>query len=125
MIPSLLIREQNNTPHIMFDAEERRFVVKGRSFPENAKKYYAVVQDWFDELPEPLEGMIHFEFELSYVSSSSIISILSIIRRINELNEAGTSVSVSWHYDIDDEDIRKIGEDYKRLFNIPFSMIAN
>lgn len=121
---SLVIKEGKNTPTIDFNINTRKFLVYGRSFPENAKKFYQPVLEWLKNISIN-EGKIDLEFKLFYISSSSIISILEIIKRFDELNKIGVSVSVIWNYESDDEDLLKIGEDYKKVCNIDFLLMPN
>ncbi|MBL4652902.1 MAG: SiaC family regulatory phosphoprotein, partial [Flavobacteriales bacterium] len=59
------------------------------------------------------------------ISSSSIISVLEIIRKLDKININHKAVSINWYYDEDDDDIKKIGEDYQRISNVSINLIAN
>ena len=123
----LIIGQDRNTPDVNFNPKSGVFEIKGRSFPENSKKFYEPVLSWLDAYlaSESKANKVSVHFELFYVSSSSIISILEIIKRLNIMHENGAVVSIEWRYDEDDEDIRKIGEDYKKLTPINFEFAAN
>ena len=118
--------ENNNSPFIELNPDERKFTISGKSFPENAEKFYRPVFEWFDEftqsvnLPEP----IVFDFDLEYVNSASIFSLLEIIQRLGQLNARGFNFKVQWYYDDEDEDIKKIGEDFGRLTPVQIDMIC-
>lgn len=120
---SLIIQEGKNTPEIIFEPGKNDFRITGKSFPENAKKFYADVLVWLDNF-SPNDD-ITFEVVLQYISSSSIISILEIIRRLDKINSNGANVTVNWYYDADDDDIKKIGEDYQRISSININLITN
>ena len=79
---NLVIKEGKNTPEIEFNVESMEFSIKGRSFPENAKKFYQPVIDWLNELT-PSFKRLSVEFQLYYISSSSVISMLEIINKFN------------------------------------------
>jgi hypothetical protein len=120
---SLILAEGKNTPEVIFNISENIFTIKGKSFPENAKKFYSDILDWLDDFT-PSDDL-NFDIELYYISSSSIISVLEIIRRLDKINANGNSISINWHYDSDDEDLKKIGEDYQRISDISINLIAN
>ncbi|MBL4624719.1 MAG: DUF1987 domain-containing protein [Flavobacteriales bacterium] len=120
---SLILEEGKNTPEIVFNPSDNVFTIKGKSFPENAKKFYAEVLDWLDHYSPDNE--LTFEVVLYYISSSSIISILEIIRRLDKINANVKPVSINWYYEADDDDIKKIGEDYQRISSISINLIAN
>ncbi len=117
----LIIKSQKNTPEIIFDQESDRFEISGRSFPENSKKFYLPVFKWLDSF-DPGDKEITFRFQFYYISSSSIISLLELIKKLSNLIKNGSNISIVWAYDEDDEDIRKIGDDYSKLVSIPFIM---
>lgn len=119
----LEIKEGKNTPHIIFDPAGNRFSVAGKSFPENAKKFYEPILSWLDQFSP--SGNIEFNFVLYYISSSSIISILEIIRKLDKINSSNTSITINWCFEEDDDDIKKIGEDYQRISKLNINLIAN
>lgn len=120
---SLILAEGKNTPEVVFNASENIFTIKGKSFPENAKKFYSGILDWLNEFNP--NNDLNFQISLYYISSSSIISVLEIIRILDKINANGNSVSINWYYDQDDEDIKKIGEDYQRISTTSINLIAN
>lgn len=120
-----ILEEQKNTPQISFDPEKHEFRITGRSFPENSKKFYSKVLEWFNDYsPSPGSNM-NFHFSFYYISSSSIISLMELIKKINSYNAEGFPVNIFWYYDEDDDDIKKIGEDYANFCNGPFHLISN
>lgn len=121
----LFIGKEKNTPEIIFDPANEHFEISGRCFPENSKKYFKPVLEWFDAFIPEADKSIEFTFGFYYISSSSIISVLELIKRFDLLKDRGHQVTINWKYDEDDEDIRKIGEDYSRITNVPFQMVVN
>lgn len=118
----MILEETRNTPQIILDPHHGSFKINGKSFPENSKKFYEPILDWFDQFDPPSNVKYIFEFELNYISSSSIISIFEILKKIGKICRNGAQVSILWKYEEDDEDIRKIGEDYMKLIDIPFDL---
>ncbi len=116
----LIVEETKNTPHITLDPNKGSFTIAGRSFPENSKRFFEPILDWFEQFDPPANVEYVFDFQLYYISSSSIISIFEIIKKLSKLNKNGANIKILWKYEEDDEDIRKIGEDFMKLVNIPF-----
>ncbi|PCJ84384.1 MAG: hypothetical protein COA57_09295 [Flavobacteriales bacterium] len=121
----LFIEESKNGPQILFDPEANNYSVTGRSFPENAIKFYEPVFDWLESFSPPPNAELNFNFELYYISSSSLISLLEVLRKINNFKINGTSIKINWRYDDDDDDMRKIGEDFMNVLGLPFEFIEN
>lgn len=121
----LEITESSNTPHILFDAQENVFKIEGKSFPEDSKEFYRPLLEWLGEFQQTAPKAFTLEFNLFYLSSSSIISVKQILQKVVDLMKAGTQVAVVWKYDSDDDDIRKTGEDYMKLTQLNFSFVEN
>jgi len=114
------IPEGKNTPHIQFYAKDHCLELVGKSYPENARKFY-------DEI------MLHFKahlfgsnfkikIDLDYISSSSVISVLELIKKLK--NQAGsTHFVVDFYYDEGDDDMLAIGENYKKISGLEFNFI--
>lgn len=119
------IEKEKNTPEIIFDPGNKQFEISGRCFPENSKKFFKPVLEWFDAFIPEADKAIELAFEFYYISSSSIISVLELIKRLDLLKDKGHDVRINWKYDEDDEDIRKIGEDYSRITNVSFHLVVN
>ena len=117
--------ETGNTPHIMLDAMANNFLIEGKSFPEDSKEFYSLVFEWLDKYKETNPKFFTVNFNLFYLSSSSIISVKQLLLRIVELQNSGTEVKVVWCYDEDDDDIKKTGEDYEKITKLNFEYKIN
>lgn len=122
MMSSLVIKEGKNTPLINFDLQKNHFLIQGRSYPENAKKFYKPVLDWLSQC-DVKNKSLKVEFRLFYISSSSIISMLEMIKKFDSLKKQNSLISISWYYESDDDDLLKIGEDYKKVSSLDFELI--
>lgn len=122
---NLVIQEERHTPKVVLDPDSKNFEVSGKSFPEDSRQFYKQVIDWLEEYRKAKPSQVDFKFNLFYLSSSSIISIKQILLKLKEIEKEGAKVCVLWHYDSDDDDIRKTGEDYLKLTQLDFKFIAN
>lgn len=121
----LEIPEGGNTPYILFDPQTSVFKIEGKSFPEDSKEFYRALLEWLEVFKANLPPAFQLNFNLFYLSSSSIISVKQILLKLNEFQSMGTKVTVVWHYDEDDDDIKKTGEDYMKITKLPFQFIVN
>ncbi len=121
---SLIIESEKNTPYIYCNPGESKFLISGKSFPENSRKFFQPLLAWLDGFVP--ESEVCFDFNLDYISSSSVIAILEVLKKIETVgskNDGG--VHVRWYYDQGDDDILKIGLDYERLTTISFEFQEN
>ncbi|MCW3083618.1 MAG: hypothetical protein JWP12_984 [Bacteroidetes bacterium] len=121
----LEIPEGGNTPYILLDPAAGVFKIEGKSFPEDSKEFYRPVIDWLEEYKKELPASFQLNFNLFYLSSSSIISVKQILLKLVEYQTAGTTINVVWNYDDDDDDIKKTGEDYMKISKLTFQFVVN
>ncbi len=113
---NLHISEGKTTPKVIWDLDTGVFVVSGKSFPENTKKFYNLLTDWLES--QKIENSATFEFHFYYLSSSSIIAIYQILKRLELISSQGVDINIIWKYDEGDDDIERIGLDYKKITNL-------
>lgn len=126
MAKSLIISEQKNTPRVVLDPDSCSFSIVGKSFPENAKKFYQPIYDWVDAYIPPTNSTTEFQFELYYLNSASLIAVLDLMRRLKKWRANGSVVLIKWCYDNGDDDMQKVGIDFKKaLVDLPIELIEN
>ena len=118
---SLVIKGSKRTPEIVLDKVQEKFLISGRSLPENTASYYAPVLDWFNQyLNEPNPKTI-LTFELNYFNSSSSKVFLEMIFKMQEILNKGLDAKINWCYTQDDiDDILEAGQIFESLTRIPF-----
>ena len=118
---NLLIEQGKNTPRIFGDSINSILMMEGSSFPENVRKFYAPIDDWLDSIATNKSTMC-IDCKFYYLASSSIIALLKTLKHAERLF-GNSNVSIKWSYEEDDDDIRKIGEDFSHLLGIEFEFI--
>ena len=118
---NLLIEHGKNTPKVSGDSTSSILVIEGSSFPENVRQFYNPVNDWLDSIVRS-SSTLNVDCKLYYMSSSSIIALLKTLKYAERLF-GDSNISIKWRYEEDDDDIRKIGEDFSHLLGIEFEFI--
>lgn len=117
----LHIEQKADTPAIKF-SPEGNLLIKGRSLPENAERFYTPVIEWtqnyVEEAPEDTELVV----ELEYFNSSSVKQILTILLELENLLDENKRVKIRWVYNQDDELMEMKGREMASLVDIPFDM---
>ena len=121
----LEVVESGNTPHIVFDPASNVFKVEGKSFPEDSKEFYRSAIEWLDAYKAERPAAIKMNFNLFYLSSSSIISVKQVLLKLVDFQSLGCNVTIGWNYDEDDDDIKKTGEDYMKITKLNFQFKVN
>jgi hypothetical protein len=108
---SLFIAEPSrSTPQIRFDLTGKQFYIKGKSFPENSKKFYLPLNEWLSRNKLPADATIEMHFD--YISSSSVIAVLEVLKNIES---HGIGIKVIWTYEEGDDDLLNVAMNYQRL----------
>ncbi len=112
------------TPSIMADSELGVIVIqsvlKGRSIPENSIEFARRVEQFMDK------------YEANPASKTLIIVnlirdeiknpvVYSVFKKLESIHKGGSSrVTINWHYEEDDKDTLRTGEDFQAIINVPF-----
>jgi hypothetical protein len=120
---SISIEGTPKTPTIKFDPSTGVLELKGRSIPENSIEFYKPVIDVLDKYAVSPKPATNVNVQLEYFNTSSSKCILDLFKKLEAINNNGSSVTINWHYEEDDEDMLEAGEDYQAIINVPFKMI--
>ncbi len=111
------------TPSVVFNAEEGKIELKGRSIPENSVEFYNPLNEWIKNYSNSPKEVTIFEVKLEYFNTSSSKCILDLFKILERINGKNTEVRVNWYFEEDDEDMEEAGEDYQAIIQLPFKMI--
>lgn len=123
MSSKLYIEPTEVTPEISFDAEELKFLVKGRSMPENSELFYEPILKWLRQHFSDSKVEASVDVNLDYYNTGSFIRIMGLFNLLAELNEAGNNFKVRWICEAEDEDNVADGQSFKEVVKIPFDII--
>ena len=117
----LVIQSTKNTPEVVLDTTKGYFSLRGISNPENSIQFY-------DPILSTLENSnnltyLRAEIELVHFNTSSSKCLFDIFKRLKTKEQSGSTIEINWHYDVEDEDMMEIGEDYCDLLDLEFNFI--
>lgn len=116
----LLIAATQESPGINFDKENNKFLIFGKSYPEEAKKFFDPALIWLDSyIKNPCSETI-FEFRLDYYNSATSTMLLEILYTLEKLVKNGNKVKIVWNYLEVDDDMLDAGKEYEEMVKIPF-----
>jgi glutamine cyclotransferase len=119
----LIIGASEERPGINFDPQRNKFLIFGKSFPEEAKKFYEPVILWLEDYTKNPNKETNFEIRLDYYNSSTSTVLLEIFQLLNRLYTKGQDVKISWHYLEIDDDMLDAGKEYSEMTEVPFKFI--
>lgn len=120
----LLINKTDDTPSINFDKAAGKFEISGKSLPEDVSTFYAPVFAWISEYSKSPNADSVFVFKMVYFNTASSKILLDILLRLEEMLNDGKKVTIEWHFENDDEDMKEAGEEYSEITELPFKFIG-
>ncbi len=119
-LKALQLDATKETPEVTLDAAGNKFEITGRSFPLNAKGFYAPILEWLESYAASPNDKTEFVFRLEYFNTPSSKSISDILKKMKEIKDAGNDVTVFWYYEEDDIDILDLGHVFARTVGMDF-----
>lgn len=115
-----IISEGKNTPTVKFTAQSCTLAITGKSYPENARKFYDDVYKRID-----LTGVKEFTvvMDFDYVSSSSVICVLEMLKKLKG-NYAAANFVIRFFYESGDDDMLAVGENYEKITGLKFDYLV-
>ena len=115
----LIYEESTETPGITLNKENGTFKMWGKSFPEEATKFYEPIINWLDEYIQNPNEKTTFVFKMDYFNSASSTRILEMLYTLDKLYNSGRKVIIQWHYLEIDDDMLESGKEFSEMISAP------
>ena len=120
MPEKLIIDSTEDTPKVIFDAENKIFQISERSLPENAIGFYDSLLNWLTQYSKnPIELTI-FDFKLEYFNTASAKQIAKILLILENIGKK-RNVVINWYFKKEDADMLSSGTRFSKLINLNFN----
>ena len=113
-----------STPSIISDESAGTLQMRGDSYPENSFEFFTPVIAWVEGYLDSGEGPLSLELHLLYLNTSSVKAMMDIFDLLEEAHTAGRQVKVMWYYDLDNERIAELAQEFKDDCSYPFEIIG-
>jgi len=117
----LEIEQTRFSPYVLMDSNEQKYVIRGRSIPNNAKMFFEPIVDWLTEYKDQVTNDFTIELHLEYFNTSTHKYLDDILRVIGSFHVA---TKVIWKYVEDDDDLLEIGERLQDYCKIDFDYVV-
>lgn len=125
MCKKLVIKPTQETPEIVLDPQRETFLIEGRSMPEDPKKFYHPILNWFETYKTVPNEKTELEINLEYLNSGSLKQVINVIYIIEEILDAGHDVNVIWKHKPGDELMRQKGLEFQNFLEVPVQIIES
>jgi hypothetical protein len=122
----LHIAATDRTPEIQLSIANGIFSMRGESFPEDVAAFYGQVIMAIDALASTIQGPLKVDVAMVYINSSSIKAMFRIFEGLENVRKQGHPLSITWHFQDDDDIMQELGEDFKDRFpDLPIEVQAS
>lgn len=113
-----------STPAIAADAAAGVLAMRGDSYPENSFELFGPVIEWVETYLQDRDAPLKLELELLYLNTSSIKSVMDIFDVLEAAHRKGREVGVTWFYDMRNERVGELAEEFKEDCTFQFSVVG-
>ena len=117
----ILIDRTNKTPEVHFNYEKGELFLGGISIPENTVDFYHKLMYWITQYSREPKQKTTVIVKFEYFNTSTSVVLLNIFRM---LSDTKTELEINWYYEEDDTEMLEVGNDYERMLDINYNLIA-
>lgn len=120
----LKIVSTQSTPLIETDSNRGVIYMEGDSYPENSFEFYSELVSWVSQYLSENNRPLVLELALLYLNTSSIKVMMDIFDELEDAHSAGREITVNWRYDVDNERVAELAEEFKEDCSFAFNIIG-
>ncbi|AZY50369.1 biofilm regulation phosphoprotein SiaC [Bordetella avium] len=124
MSSELDIPGTQSTPGIRTDSQNGVLSMTGDSYPENSFELFGPVIEWVENYLAQGDAPLRLELELFYLNTSSIKAMMDIFDLLEAAHQGGRAVAVTWFYDMRNERVGELAQEFKEDCTFPFSVVG-
>lgn len=117
---SVRIEMSVDSPKILLDEENLLFLIEGPSYPADALETYEIVIDWINDHHYRFESQLICKFKFKMLSSASRKMVYEIFLALEKIAVKNKNITIHWYYQMHDEDMMEVGEDFADNVELPF-----
>ena len=114
------IGQTKHTPSISIFADKREVLIKGKSLPVNASKFFSPLMQWVNDYAFSSGSELNLIFHLEYFNTPSSFKISDILSILEKEKQKGKKITIEWRFDEEDTDILESGKEFEHIFDIDF-----
>ena len=121
---ALIIEPEARLPLVSLIAETGKLSFSGRSLPEDGRIFFTPVVQWIRKYSLSPASHTECSFKMEYFNSSSRKCFIDIFKVLDAMREKGNAVTIIWHCEDVDDEMKEMGEGYENLFDLDFEFVS-
>ncbi len=115
--------ETTTTPQIKLDSENGVISLKGRIITVDCEELFKPIFNWLNSYINSPAIQTQIQIHLDYFNTVATKYLLYFFNEIKTQLLPDNEIKILWFYDIDDEDMLEIAQDFQTVISIPFEII--
>lgn len=111
-----------STPSIVSSWQAGTLHMQGDSFPENSFAFFEPVVAWALRYLKDNTAPLRLDLQLLYLNTSSVKIMIDLFDLLEEAHANGRAVAVNWYYDLENERIAELAEEFREDYTFPFAI---
>ncbi len=118
----LIVKMTEESPAIILNPDKGKFQLVGRSWPENANKFFGQIFSWFKEYfaNQPLEETV-FEIRLTYFNTATSKQLIRLLFFLKDYSSKH-KVRIKWYLTKDDEEMQHEAKRFEQIIKFPIEI---
>ncbi len=119
----ILTEGTQTTPQIKLDSVNGVISFKGKIITVDCESLFKPLYDWLNTYVNQPASKTDIQIQLDYFNTLGTKYLTSFLKKIEVQLSPKNETKVYWFYDIEDEDMLEIAEDFQTVINLPFELI--
>jgi hypothetical protein len=116
------IQGTKTTPAALMNDGHMKII--GKAFPVEEQPFFGQINKNISRYIRKPANKTSVDISLTHVNASSKKAIVEFLKQLEKINMQGFEVEVNWWYDIEDEDVKELGEIFKSMFSITIHVLS-
>jgi hypothetical protein len=97
----------------------------GNSVPVEDEPFFGYINKNISRYIRKPANKTSVDISLTHVNASSKKAIVEFLKQLETINKNGFEVEVNWWYEVEDDDVKELGEIFKAMFSITIHVLSH
>jgi hypothetical protein len=116
------IQGTRTTPYALMNDGKMRIV--GKALPVKDQPFFGQINKQISLYGKKPANKTVVDISLTHVNASSKKAMVEFLKQLEIINNHGFEVDVNWWFNVEDEDVKELGEIFKGMFNITIHLLS-
>jgi hypothetical protein len=125
MIEAFHIAATDETPLVDFNAQSGQLLIAGTSISQASDSIFLDISNWIDAYIPEANQVTQLIINLDYFNISTSKHLMVLLHKLKTVQNSHKMITVEWHYDVNEDDMLELGQDYEMMVRLPFKYVGH